>query len=574
MSAWTASGQAQLRIKKKQQERDAAIQEADEYLERIKSEKSSSTDISSDELAHMSARKLCAAIAAKQLTAVDAVAMLGRRALDTHTRLNCLTEICIKDAISEARVLDARLTDHGPIGKLHGLPISIKDNVGLKGYDACIGYSSWTMQPLDEDNTIIKCLRRAGAIPYVKTNVPQTMMAFECENPVFGRTLNPHNANLTPGGSSGGEGALIGARGSILGIGNDIGGSLRIPADFCGIYSLKPTVDRIPNHGLIAPAHGRDLIRATCGPMANDVDTLDLFMDALLSQEPWHDDQYCVPMPWKSWSPPEKLCIGYFTFNGFLPAAPPCQRAVTHTVQVLRDAGHTVVEFDLPNAHEAIVVFHALMAADGGEGLLAHLKGDPIGAPVQALKMLVGMPKVVRYLLSWFISSWYGEPLLSEIFAVTSPKSYPQVCDYTARRDQYRHLFAEAARESGIRQCGRPFDAIICPAFGFPAIPHDSASDLLLTSGYTILQNILDVPSGVLPAITVDKDLDAQVEGVSWLGEGAPIGYNESIFRNYYDAEAIHGHSVGIQVFAERFQEEKVLGCMKIIDSCLKNARK
>ncbi|RKP22930.1 amidase [Syncephalis pseudoplumigaleata] len=521
----------------------------------------------------MSARKICAAIAAKQLRAADAVAMLGGRALDTHARTNCLTEVCIAEAIRDAQQLDARMEAQGPVGPLHGLPISIKDNIAMKGYDACIGYSAWTGRPSEEDSVLLRCLRRAGAIPFVKTNVPQTLLAFECDNPVFGRTLNPHDDRWTPGGSSGGEGALIGARSSVLGIGNDIGGSLRIPAHFCGIYSLKPTVDRIPNRGTVGPGPGQALIRATSGPMANDVDSLALFMEALLDQQPWLEDPYCAPLPWRPWSPPEKLCIGYFTFNGFLPAAPPCQRAVMHTVQLLRDAGHDVVEFELPNAHEAAVIFHALMAADGGHGLLRHFDGDPLGPPVQALKTLVSIPRFVRHILSWLVANWYGEPLLSDILSVTSPKSYPEVCDFVVRRDAYRYAFANAMRESAMRQCGQPFDAVICPAFGLPAIPHDSAGDVLLATGYTILHNVLDVPSGIVPAITVDRELDAQVEGVSWLGEGVPIGYTERIFRSYYDVEALHGHPVGVQVFADRFSEERVIGCMKIIDDYLKKAR-
>ncbi|KAI9590976.1 amidase signature domain-containing protein [Syncephalis fuscata] len=571
MLSWTASGISQARCEAKQQQRDAASQNAEEYLSQLS--KSKITSISDDELLNMSARKLCAAIAAKQLTAVDAVRVFGKKAIEAHVRLNCLTEICISEAISDARVLDARLANGGPVGPLHGLPISVKDSVGMKGYDACIGYSAWTETPLSEDAVVIKCLRRAGAIPFVKTNIPQTLLAFECENPVFGRTLNPFNDKLTPGGSSGGEGALIGAKGSILGIGTDIGGSVRIPAHFCGIYSLKPTADRMPNKGTLGGLKGQELVRATIGPMASDVDSLDLFMDVLLGQEPWIEDELCVPMPWKTWSPPEKLCIGYFTFNGFLPVPPACQRAVMHTVEVLRAAGHDVVEFELPNAHEALVVFHGLMSADGGHGILEKLQGDPVGAPVQALKTLVDFPRIVRHLICWVLSSWMGEPMLADVIAATCPKNYIDICGFVARRDAYRELFASTARESAIQQCGRPFDAIICPGFGFPAIPHNSAGDLILASGYTALQNLLDVPTGVIPTINLDKELDAQIEHVSWLGEDVPIGYMEKQFRPYYDVELMHGQPLGIQIFAERFREEKVIGCMKIIDQCLKNAR-
>lgn len=96
---------------------------------------------------------------------------------------------------------------------------------------------------------MIKQLLDAGAVLYVKTNIPQTMFAFECSNPIWGRTTNPWNENYTCGGSSGGEGALIAMDGSPVGIGTDIGGSLRIPAAYCGIYSLKPAAGRVSYHG-------------------------------------------------------------------------------------------------------------------------------------------------------------------------------------------------------------------------------------------------------------------------------------------------------------------------------------
>lgn len=114
-------------------------------------------------------------------------------------------------------------------GPLAGMPVSLKDEISVAGFDACIGYSAW-VGIKQEDAVLVRLLRDAGAIPYVKTNVPITMLSFECANDVFGATTNPHSAAYVPGGSSGGEAALIACGGSRVGVGSDGAGSVRLPS--------------------------------------------------------------------------------------------------------------------------------------------------------------------------------------------------------------------------------------------------------------------------------------------------------------------------------------------------------
>ena len=120
----------------------------------------------------------------------------------------------------------------------------------VEGYDSCVGYSAWVRKPAAQDSGLVRCLKDAGAIPFVKTNVPTSLLSFESYNDVWGRTTNPHNKDYSPGGSSGGESALLAAGGSIIGVGmasitqllttgTDIAGSVRIPAHFSGIYTIK-----------------------------------------------------------------------------------------------------------------------------------------------------------------------------------------------------------------------------------------------------------------------------------------------------------------------------------------------
>ena len=138
-----------------------------------------------------------------------------------------------------------------------------------------------------------------GAIIYVKTNVPQTLMLGETINNVIGRTLNPYNRLLSSGGSSGGEGALLALHGSPLGIGTDIGGSIRIPSAFNNLWGLKPSHQRLPHSGVKRTVEGRETIFPVCGPIGHCVDDLVYFMRAFLQQEPWKYDPYVIEMPWR-----------------------------------------------------------------------------------------------------------------------------------------------------------------------------------------------------------------------------------------------------------------------------------
>lgn len=130
-------------------------------------------------------------------------------------------------------------------GPLYGLPLSVKECFYTGGYDSSAGLSKFLENPHQRDGPMIQRLKELGVIPFCMTNIPQTMETYGCSNPIYGPTLHPFDDDRTPGGSSGGEACLIAKGGSILGMGTDGGGSLRIPSHFCGIVTLKPTDGRI-----------------------------------------------------------------------------------------------------------------------------------------------------------------------------------------------------------------------------------------------------------------------------------------------------------------------------------------
>ncbi len=165
-------------------------------------------------------------LAGGELTALEVTKAFLQRAGLASRLANCCTELLPAEALERAKFLDDHFSENGkPVGPLHGLPISVKEHVGMKGLDLNAGFVSWVGRTGPDDAIILKLLWKAGCVFYARTTEPQTLMHLETSNNIYGVTTNPYNANLTSGGSSGGEAALLGLRGSCLGIGSDIGGS-------------------------------------------------------------------------------------------------------------------------------------------------------------------------------------------------------------------------------------------------------------------------------------------------------------------------------------------------------------
>jgi Asp-tRNA(Asn)/Glu-tRNA(Gln) amidotransferase A subunit family amidase len=158
--------------------------------------------------------------------------------------------------LEKAKSLDEYQNSHSDtIGPLHGIPFTLKDTFAVEGYDCSLGMSTSANKPLKTSSTLYSTLTRLGAVLLAKTNIPQTLLAFECNNPIFGATHNPVVTGFTCGGSSGGEAVVLARNASAIGFGSDIGGSLRIPTGWCGIYALKPTRGRFTtrgHHGIIS----------------------------------------------------------------------------------------------------------------------------------------------------------------------------------------------------------------------------------------------------------------------------------------------------------------------------------
>lgn len=296
---------------------------------------------------------LAQAISSKFLTAEEVVTAFCKRAAIAQQLCNCLTEIFFDDAILHAMELDQEFKRTGMTrGPLHGVPISLKDTFKVKGYDASIGIASLAENPATENALLVDILLEQGAVIYCKTNLSQTMMAMDSDNNLFGRVLNPRNRLVTAGGSSGGEGALVAMRGSVLGVGTDVGGSVRIPAMCGGIYGIKPSAQRVPfggQEGGLNPGASKVGLEASAGPIAGSSRDCELFLKAVSDSEPWNRDPNIAFGYWKDQGEiSKKPLFGVIRTDNLITPLPPVSNVLDETVQMLRKSGVQVVEIDAP----------------------------------------------------------------------------------------------------------------------------------------------------------------------------------------------------------------------------------
>ncbi|XP_060776108.1 fatty-acid amide hydrolase 1 isoform X2 [Neoarius graeffei] len=326
------------------------------------------------------------------------------KALEVNRELNCSTAV-LMESLKQLEDIESHKD-----GFLYGIPISIKDNVKYEGYDSTCGVLSKLENPAIEDSVVVSVLKKQGAIPFIKTNIPQCLLNYECSNPIYGRTVNPCNLEKTSGGSSGGEGALIAGGGSILGLGTDIGGSIRIPAAFCGICGLKPTNNRISTHGLDSCVKGGKTVLAAVGPMARDVESLALCMRALLCTDMFTLDPTVPPIPFNQqvYESSEPLRIGYYENDGYFQPSPSMSRALRETKELLEKAGHTLIPFTPPRMFTA---FHEYVLrgnlADAGSTLMQHFKEGPVDPCLKFQVALCELPLFVKRMISLLLRPIY-----------------------------------------------------------------------------------------------------------------------------------------------------------------------
>ncbi len=254
-----------------------------------------------------------------------------------NPQLNALIEFDAERVRAEARELKR--------GPLAGLPITLKSSIEVKGYRCEIGSVLNRGHIAHEDAESVARLRRAGATVLGTTNCPEFLMAYETDNLLYGRTHNPWNLEHTAGGSSGGEAAAIAAGLSACGLGSDSGGSVREPAHFCGIASLKPTPGRVPARGHRPSSVGPFSILGAVGPMARTIADVALLFRLLCAQDPLDPESSPLNHRDLSAEDAKQIPIGWFEDDGITPVTAETRRAVRDAALALERQGFKVRRF-------------------------------------------------------------------------------------------------------------------------------------------------------------------------------------------------------------------------------------
>jgi len=432
----------------------------------------------------LSATAMADSIRRGEASSVELVEACLHRIETVNPALNAVVQLCAETARLEARAADAARASGEALGPLHGVPVTVKDSFDVRGVISTGGTLGRRAYVPAQDASAVARLRAAGAIVLGKTNVPELSLAFESDNLVYGRTNNPYDLARTPGGSSGGEAAIIAAGGSPLGIGTDAAGSLRVPAHCCGIAALKPTLGRVPRSGMFPPAVGAIADLWHVGPLARRVDDLSLALSVLAGPDGYDPRVAPVPLDDPRRVEPAQQRIACFADNGILSPTPETEAGVRFAAEALRGAGARVDQARPDAIEQTLDLTRAVFGADGGAGgpLLLQLAGTT-----------------------------QPSPLLLRLAAVLEPayaRSAADCAAVLARWDVFRATMLAFWHR---------FDALVCPVNAYPAPPHGTTfdDDHLPGFSYTMAFNLTGWPVVVVRAGTSAEGLPIGVQVVA-----------------------------------------------------------
>src|SRR5271169_3699081 len=428
-----------------------------------------------------SASELASVIRSKQLSSRSIVEAHLEQIAKVNPKLNAIVQLTADSARKEADEADAALARGEIKGPLHGVPMTIKDTLETTGVICTGGTKGRANYVPKADATAVARLRAAGGIILGKTNVPELAGAIESDNLVYGRTNNPYDLARTPGGSSGGESAIVAACGSPLGLGTDAGGSNRIPAHFCGLAAIKPTSGRVPRTGQFPQPMGTRAPVFHVSLIARHVEDLALALPIISG--PDFRDNSIVGMPLLD---PKAvtlsgLKLAFFDDDGTATPTKEIAAAVRDSAKAFMNAGVKVEENRPPDAGKAATVYHDISRGDGGAGTRAFLKSigsDPIS------------------------------PLFEQALTYSVAPAMPNTTEALAAFVRW-----DAFRNSMLRFIEN-YDAVLSAVAPFPALPHGTGFDEQSRCGlgYTQKYNLTGWPTATVRVGTSPEGLPLGVQ--------------------------------------------------------------
>jgi Asp-tRNA(Asn)/Glu-tRNA(Gln) amidotransferase A subunit family amidase len=437
-----------------------------------------------DEITFLSALAMARQIREKRLSPVELAEAHLKKIERLNPKLNAFTQVDVNRVRCEALAAEASVASGKNLGPLHGVPISIKSCFDVAGMKTESGTRLRAGHVAPKDAPLVARLRDAGAIIIGVTNTPELLMAWETDNLLYGRTNSPWDLERTPGGSSGGEAAAIAAGMSAGGVGSDGGGSIRVPAHFCGICGLKPTPGRIPATGHFPAPCGPFAMIGVVGPMVRTVADLKVLFEVMQGPDDGDTNAAPVLLRWPRDDEIKCLKIGYFEDDGVTPVTPETRVAVRTAVLALRDEGFQVEAVRPRMLDDTRALWKQFFVCAGGMLIRPMFKDREHD-----------QSPILKQFLEWAAA----EPVLTAETLLTA----------WIRRDEVRSRFLREMRN---------YPILLCPAAAIPAFRHGERSwkidgktvNYLEAWSYTEWFNLLGNPAAVVP--------------VSHSFEGLPIG--------------------------------------------------
>jgi len=443
-----------------------------------------------------SVENLAKKIKQKSLSAVDVVNAYLAQIEKVNPSINAVMQVDPERSLREAAQLDKEQQQGTLRGPLHGVPITIKDNLMTKGIVTTGGSFAFADNIPGEDATVVKRLLNAGAIIIGKTNLPDFALSWETDSTAYGRTNNPYDIERTAGGSSGGEAAILAAGGSALGIGTDSGGSIRLPAHYCGIAGLRTSRGLIPSTGHMPPVDGFPVLGVfanfnSIGPMARHVQDLIYSLPLLTGSDGVDPYAECDPLDKPATFSIQGLRVALYSSVNGVPIDFEIEATLQNAARLLEEQGAIITPIEPPGLVDARDIYSSIVGADGGDGIKELLK------ELGYTTLSQGMTNVLTLIAK--------QPSLS------------QFMDAWIRWDMFRIK---------LLQFMQPYDIILCPAAAFTALPH---SESMLDKRHFERENYL-IPYSLMgwPSVVVKAGCSLA---------GLPIGVQViSTYRRDYQA--------------------------------------
>lgn len=428
-----------------------------------------------------------------QTTCVEAVSYYLQR-IKQHAHLNAFLEVFEEEALARATTLDALQKEGKPLGKLHGVITGLKDVISYKGHK--LSASSKILEGFTSiyNATATDRLLAEGAIIIGRQNCDEFAMGSSNENSAFGNVLNAKDTSRVPGGSSGGSAVSVQAGLCMVSLGSDTGGSVRQPADICGIVGLKPTYGRVSRYGLIAYASSFDQI----GVFANNVDDAALVLEVIAGADDFDSTALTTPVPKYSANLDDngkKYRIAYFKEALEHPGLDPeIASSIKTFISKLKEQGHTVEQVDFDLLDYIVPAYYVLTTAEASSNL-SRFDGIKYGySTKKPIEDLTDYYKKSR-------SEGFGNEVKRRILLGTFVLSAGYYDAYFIKAQQVRTILTE--RTDAIF---KQYDAIISPTVPSPAFKFGEKSsdptEMFLADIYTVFANLVGIPGISLPLFT------------------------------------------------------------------------